>query len=149
MSYDLPIIKEKTERAVRILLKNDLFLLQNNADEITISHKLAEYLQQEFLDWHVDCEYNRNRDEIKEIGDARVRPDIIVHIRNIKNNLLIVEIKKSNTTDDINSDKERLKNFTLSGEYKYQFGLFILFYVGDEFEVAPDIEYYKDGQNLE
>lgn len=149
MSYDLPIIKEKTERAVRILLKNDIFLLQNKADEITISHKLAEYLQQDFVDWHVDCEYNRNREQIKELEDARVRPDIIVHIRNTKNNLLIVEIKKSNTTDDINSDKERLKNFTSPGEYEYQFGLFILFYVGIEFEKAPEIEYYKEGQNLE
>ena len=100
-------IKEKIERAIRMLLKNDLFLLMNNLEELTISHKLAEYLQQEFPDWHVDVEYNRNKEQLKRLEEELFRPDIIVHIRNTNNNLLAVEIKKSNNLKTLHVDKDR------------------------------------------
>ena len=77
------------------------------------------------------------------------RPDIIVHKRNTKANLLVVEIKKSNTHEDINLDKDRLKKFTSEEKkYKYRLGLFIMFYVGTEFRKPPDIVWYKKGQEL-
>jgi len=48
MEYTLKDVKRKVERAIEILRKNDSFLIDNNANERSISHKLAEYLQQEF-----------------------------------------------------------------------------------------------------
>ena len=60
-------VKSHVEKALNLLLEQDKFLLLNNLNERTISHKLAEYLQREFSSWNVDCEYNRNFDRIKKI----------------------------------------------------------------------------------
>ena len=117
-------IKKKVEFCIRQLLRNDRHLLEIKADERSIAHKLAEYLQQQFRDWHVDCEYNRHGMEIKKLGEARVYPDIIVHLRDMPFNLLVIELKCSN--ENYEGDIEKLKKFTdQNGEFKYKFGLFL------------------------
>lgn len=142
-------IKEKIERAIRTLLKNDLFLLINDLDELTISHKLAEYLQQEFPDWHVDVEYNRDKEQLKRLEGELFRPDIIVHIRDTNNNLLAVEVKKSNNLETLHVDKDRLKKLTSSkGKYKYKYGLLVIFYVGDKYQKTPCLEYHQKGDQV-
>lgn len=142
-------VKEVIEKGVRFVLKNDLFLLSNDSDEWTISHKFAEYLQQGFPDWHVDVEYNRDKDQVKTLDEERVRPDIIVHIRNTDSNLLIIEVKKSNNLETVKSDRERLKKFTSpQRKYRYQFGLLVIFYVGDEYQKVPLFEYYQKGERI-
>jgi len=143
-------IKEKIEKAVRLLLRNDLFLLANDSDEWTISHKLAEYIQQGFLDWHVDVEYNRDKDQVKTLDEENVRPDIIVHIRNTDSNLLVIEVKKSNNPENTNLDRKRLEKFTsLTGKYRYELGLLAIFYVGKDYQKAPIFEYYENGEQAE
>lgn len=139
-------VKYKAQKAINKLFKNDIFLLTSNTNERSISHKLAEYLQQEFRDWNVDCEYNRDQhSDIKKISnwkteclkeepksddsDAKtVYPDIIIHHRNTRNNLLVIEIKKSSNTDEGKCDIEKLKMFIK--DLNYQYGLFINFNVG-------------------
>ena len=123
-------LKSKVEKAIELLLKNDLFLLEIGVHERSVAHKLAEYLQQEFPEYHVDCEYNRYGKSVKEIRNIRVYPDIIIHKRdNQKNNLLAIEIKtKKVGKKKINKDRNKLRNFTsLSGKFKYRFGLFLKF----------------------
>jgi len=144
------LVISKTEKAVRLLLKNDLFLLMNDSDEWAITHKFAEYLQQEFPDWHVDVEYNRDKDQVKTLDEKKVRPDIIVHIRNTDSNLLVIEVKKSNNLENVDLDRKRLEKFTsLQGKYRYQLGLFVMFYVGNEYQKAPVFEYYEKGERVE
>jgi len=53
-------VKYSVDRALTKLLQNDSLLVELNANERSITHKLAEYLQLEFAAWNVDCEYNRN-----------------------------------------------------------------------------------------
>lgn len=65
-------VHKKVEKAINILSKNDAFLLEGNVNERSISHKLAEYLQQEFNDWNVDYEYNR--DFFRSNGNSKTRP---------------------------------------------------------------------------
>ena len=49
-----------TKRAIRALLVKDQDLLALQANERSISHKLAEYLRKEIgEEYDVDCEYNR------------------------------------------------------------------------------------------
>lgn len=60
--YSRQEIKGKVLEAKRLLLLNDQFLLEYDLNERTISHKFADYLQRQFPDWHVDCEYNRVHD---------------------------------------------------------------------------------------
>lgn len=38
--------------------EKERYLLENNANERSLTHKLAEYLNLEFQDFDVDCEYN-------------------------------------------------------------------------------------------
>jgi|YNPMSStandDraft_1061717.scaffolds.fasta_scaffold15950_3 hypothetical protein len=137
-------IKKKVEFCIRQLLGNDRDLLEIEVNERSIAHKLAEYLQQQFPKWHVDCEYNRHGIEIKKLGEARVYPDIIVHLRNTPFNLLVIELKCSNKNYE--GDIEKLKEFTdKNGEFKYKLGL--LLKILDK-EIKEMI-WFKNGQKQE
>ncbi len=52
---------EKVNNSIQCFLDEDRYLLENNINERSITHKLAEHLQTEFRDYHVDCEYNKNK----------------------------------------------------------------------------------------
>jgi hypothetical protein len=91
---DEDTVKSKVHVAIGLLLSNDAVLLEDEDHEISIAHRLALYLQQEFADWNVDCDYNRFHNEPKLLNGALIRPDIIVHHRRIDDNLLVVETKK-------------------------------------------------------
>ena len=126
--------EEILENVLNKILKNDSFLLVNDVNERTISHKIAEYLNQEVSDeWDVDCEYNRNFDEIKVVHfevpnpsskDTQAKtvyPDIIVHKRNTGENLIVLEIKKSSNNDDGNYDRKKLEAYKRNLDYEYAY----------------------------
>ena len=149
-------IKPRFFVALDQLFKNDAFLLENKTHERSVAHKLAEYLQQQFSGWHVDCEYNRHGLDPKRIPGIEnceaerssnlVLPDIIIHHRNTDDNLLVIEVKprKSETVDEC--DNAKLVEFTKEdGKYRYQFGLFIGFDRLNE----PQIVWYKNGTKME
>ena len=54
------IIIEKLKRCIEKLKKEDCYLIKNNASERSIAHRLAVYLEDEFIGYNVDCEYNIN-----------------------------------------------------------------------------------------
>lgn len=145
-AYNIKQIKQKVHIAVGVLFKYDSFLLENDVNERAISHKLAEYLQLQFTDFDVDCEYNRmngrNADVkyiTKKLGlqvsksvtsdDAEattVFPDIIIHKRHSnKDNLLVVEIKKQSSKLGREHDFKKLRAFT--SELEYALGLYLEF----------------------
>jgi len=123
-------IYEKVVKALQTFFIRDKYLLDKDLHEVTISHKLAEYLQYQFPDMNVDCEYNRqvppdDGDNIKRRSDTgeQVRPDIIVHERVSKNNnLLVIEIKKKDTKKE---DYEKLMDYTNPNSKGYKVGLFL------------------------
>lgn len=137
------------------LLENDLhertishwFAVYLN-DEIQDSFPKEKY--------NVDCEYNRDvtrkdgnakkvlllKDDINKefqktsskaleyFAEGSVYPDIIVHKRGSNaNNLLVIEIKKSNSRVDSNFDKHKLKAYTRKDfeedVLKYEYGVFL------------------------
>ena len=61
--------------ALKKLLAADLYLLQVDANERSISHRFGMYLQQELPDYSVDCEYSRDGVELKCIGYLDLHPD--------------------------------------------------------------------------
>lgn len=134
------------EVAVARLLNNDRHLLEIDASERAISHRLGMYLANKFDRWDVDCEYNRMGRDIrnkclytyKELlraeglqlnvqePRARVFPDIIVHRRGIEGreaNLLAVEIKKNSNKIDRRYDLLKLQS--LRQEMGYQYAVFL------------------------
>jgi hypothetical protein len=130
------------------LLERDRVLLEIDANERSLTHKLAEYLQLEFPNWHVDCEYNRDRHEMKRLDWAEVRsddtnattvfPDIIVHLRVTNENLIVIEAKKS-TTATGGADHRKLARY--KEELRYRFAVEVVFPVGvDASDASPAID---------
>jgi hypothetical protein len=151
--YDFGTVKKFVKTAIEKLKTNDAELLDINVNERSISHKLAEYLQQSFTFWNVDCEYNRkirDRKTLKvsynnitdeDIEAKTIFPDIIVHHRQTVDNLLVIEMKKNGR--DTNKDEVKLKAFT-GPEYTYRFGL-LLVLRQNEFEM----NWFVKGKRLE
>lgn len=146
-------IKKKVEIAIKTLFEKDSFLLENKANERSVSCKLAEYLQSQFSEYNVDCEYNKKGEgEIKRLAGIeecdkqratdRILPDIIVHKRNSNDNIVIIEIKT--ISNDEKCDLCKLKLFTRrSGEYRYQIGLYIKFNGTNN----PELIYFENGKS--
>ena len=148
-------INKKVTKALRKLRKKDSSLLEIDVNERTISHKLAEYLQEEFPKLHVDCEYNRHggltklldlpKDQINwdDIESKTVFPDIVIHKRKIDSrNLLVIEIKKSSNKVKREFDINKIIGLTIN-TYNYKFGLFVEFNVDD---CGHSLKWYKKGK---
>ena len=81
------------------------------------------YLEKQFSGWEVDCDYNR-------LGERRLRlphgtivstddelgksvyPDIVVHQREIPNNLLAIEVRKATNHQPPEHDRHKLRALT-------------------------------------
>lgn len=162
-------IKAKVRLAVDKFRQKDKALIQVDANERSISHKIAQYLQEQFEGdgWHVDCEYNRygggdKKDAIlfEELGawlhtevpitdeDATsIYPDIIVHRRQTSHNLLVVEVKKSTTTSRSKLDIQKLEALTTKRyKYKYQLGLHLIISMDLYGNFEDSYTWYEDGK---
>jgi hypothetical protein len=151
-------IASRLQRALLTFCERDVYLLQVDANERSISHKVAEYLQPEFPDWNVDCEYNRDghtpkvlagllREESADGAGNRVFPDIIVHRRGQRGpegNLLVIEMKKS--SDHLGIEADRAKLSAYQNELGYQFGVLLICDVGGDRAVPPFECLWVDGQ---
>ena len=138
-------VAERVRAAVARLLKCDNYLLEVDANERALSHRLGMYLQDVFPEWNVDCEYNRDGVDPKrlEINPENVRsdddrgttvyPDVIVHQRGPGPNLLAIEIKKANGGNE-ETDLRKLRGMLL--ELKYVHALFIRFNTGASYGVS-------------
>ncbi len=151
MEYTTSELHAKVEMALRKFFHKDRDLLCRDANERSITHKIAEYLQRQFDGLKVDGEYNRHG-ELPKKDDCNqiVIPDIIVHKRGCdRSNALVVEVKKSNVTDaSRDEDKRRLCAFTKpkpEGKYGYRFGLFLEFGVRDQ-SGLKHAECFQDGK---
>ena len=109
------------------LYANDKYLIIRRVSERDIVHRFAHYFENYMQDtdiesYNVDCEYNRNGYEIKQVNGKYVYPDFIVHKRgNNENNLLIIEFKtwwNSDNGADINKILWMM-NPQLMFQYKY------------------------------
>ena len=144
-------IEERVEEAIE-KLQRDILLFKNHANERSITHRLAVYLECIFDEWDVDCEYNRIEDDpnnykrlfLSECDDgfvnvfdnegSRVYPDIIIHHRGTNtpdDNLLVVEVKLAWSERPDDRDLRKLEAFTgqtpVDQMTFYQFGIFLKF----------------------
>jgi len=133
---DSTTIFESATTAINAFLKGEAELISLNANERSLTHKLAEYLQREFSELNVDCEYNRLGTLVKRLPPPQpsqtddesgrtIFPDIIVHKRNSKDNWLVVEVKKS--TNKTEGDDEKLRALTQGGgDFAYTLGIHLI-----------------------
>ena len=148
-------VRGKLEAAIQELKAKDWRLLENDANERAITHKLAQFLDPLFPGWDVDCEYNKDghkpkrlmtlsvrKERLDNTDGASVFPDIIVHHRGKKgaaSNLIVIEVKKSSSRENTNRDIEKLRAF--KGELKYQFAVSMVLEVKHRWAEDAQIEF--------
>ena len=119
-------LSEIIRQALEKLFKNDAHLIEVDANERSITHRLAIYIEENLkemhLTWDVDCEIHRNGHEAKSTGlftesvdngdlhACTVYPDIIVHHRDTDDNLLVIEVKKSSNNKQSDRDRKKIES---------------------------------------
>jgi hypothetical protein len=131
-------IENALNRTIDSFVKCDSYLLAADANERSMSHLIAIYLEQEMPGYNVDCEYNRDGFNVKRLqlvppltssdNDEAVTvfPDIIVHRRGSNDhNLLVVEMKKAAAGNDLTYDCQKLRAFRRDLKYTWAAHLII------------------------
>lgn len=127
------LMEKAVEDAVRLLFKNDAFLLESNVAERAIAPKLAQYLGPYFPSHKVDVEYNRHGLEPKKVnlpeychggGDRLIFPDVVVHQRGHDDeNLLVIQIKKETNPEPRDCDRAIIA--AMRCQFRYRRGLLL------------------------
>jgi hypothetical protein len=98
-------------------------LLDKDAGERALAHRLAVHIEKQFSGWEVDCEYDRLGERTLRLPHGTivstddhfaksVFPDIVVHQRDIPNNLLAIELRKATNHQPIEHDQQKLHALT-------------------------------------
>lgn len=148
------------EKAKNEFLEKEKTIIKNDTNERTLTQRLAFYLELQlrknikYENYSVDCEYNRKEEDIKRLKFGKntdkkeIYPDIIVHQRKIKNNLIAIEMKKttSRNTDKI-KDIEKLKALTDEKNcYSYILGIYFELDITDNNNNI--INFFVDGEEI-
>lgn len=150
-------IFESIINSINIFIEKEKFLLVHNLNERTITHKFANYIEKIFPNYDVDCEYNRfwnsnnNKEYISkhldfhiygedlentETEKINVYPDIIIHKRWNKDNLIIIELKKKEYAETNMKnrkmtywefDKVKIKKYMEQETLSYNYWIYIEF----------------------
>src|ERR1700761_5785289 len=113
----------KVVTALRDFYAQEDFLFEKDLGERAITHRFAVYLEKQFAGWAVDCNYDRlgertlhlPRGSIISTDDHNgksIYPDIVVHQREIPNNLLAIELRKESNHQSMEHDHQKLRGLT-------------------------------------
>ena len=109
--------------AIREFYAREAHLLEKDPGERTLTHRLAVAVEKHFPGWEVDCDYNRLGERTlrlprgstvstdDETGKS-IFPDIVVHQRDIPNNLLAIEVRKATNHQSPEHDQHKLRGLT-------------------------------------
>jgi|SRR5882724_2939362 len=98
-------------------------LFERDLGERTLTHRLAVHLEKQFGGWDVDCDYNRLGERTLRLPKGSIvstddhlgksiYPDIVVHQRDIPNNLLAIEVRKAANHQPPEHDQQKLRALT-------------------------------------
>lgn len=113
----------KLVTALQEFYARETFLLDKDLGERTLTHRLAVYCEKQFSGWDVDCDFNRLGERTLRLPHGTivstddhlgksVYPDIVVHQREIPNNLLAIEVRKSGNHQPLEHDQHKLRALT-------------------------------------
>ena len=102
---------------------HETYLFEKDLGERTLTHRLAVHLEKKFSGWSVDCDYNRLGERTLRLPHGTmvstddhfaksVYPDIVVHQREIPNNLLAIEVRKEANHQSPEHDQHKLRALT-------------------------------------
>ena len=113
----------KVVAALREFYAHETWLLENDLGERTLTHRLARDIEKQFPGWEVDCNYDRLGERTLRLPHGTIvstddhlgksiYPDIVVHQREIPNNLLAVEVRKATNHQPPEHDHHKLHALT-------------------------------------
>jgi len=113
----------KIVAALQEFYARETFLLEKDLGERTLTHRLAVHCETQFSGWDVDCDFDRLGERTLRLPHGTivstddhlgksVYPDIVVHQREIPNNLLAIEIRKSANHQPLEHDQHKLQALT-------------------------------------
>ena len=103
--------------------ERETFLLEKDLGERSLTHRLAAHLEKQFSGWEVDCDYDRLGERTLRLPHGSIistddhlaksiYPDIVVHQREIPNNLLAIEVRKASNHQPLEHDQHKLRALT-------------------------------------
>src|SRR2546429_3099370 len=113
----------KVIAALQEFYAHETYLFEKDLGERTLTHRLAVHLEKQFPGWHVDCDYDRLGERTLRLPHGTivstddhfgksVYPDIVVHQREIPNNLLAIEVRKASNHQPPEHDQHKLQALT-------------------------------------
>ncbi|MGF6312482.1 hypothetical protein ABIB82_007790 [Bradyrhizobium sp. i1.8.4] len=129
----------KVIAAVGEFYAQEMFLLERDLGERTLTHRLAVYVEQQFSGWQVDCNYDRLGERTLRLPRGStistddhlgksIYPDIVVHQRDIPNNLLAIELRKESNHQPVEHDQRKLQALTDPNVwFAYAMGVLVIF----------------------
>ena len=116
---------------------HETYLFEKDLGERTLTHRLAVHLEKQFSGWTIDCDYNRLGERTLRLPHGTivstddqfgksVYPDIVVHQREIPNNLVAIEVRKAANHQSPEHDQHKLRALTDPHLwFAYRIGLFV------------------------
>jgi hypothetical protein len=109
----------KVVTALSEFYTREVFLFAKDLGERALTHRLAVHLEKQFPGWDVDCDYDRLGERTLRLPHGTivstddhlgksVYPDIVVHQREIPNNLLAIEVRKAANHQSPEHDRHKL-----------------------------------------
>lgn len=127
----------KLVAALQEFYAQETFLLDKDLGERTLTHRLAVHMEKHFHGWEIDCDFNRLGERTLRLPHGTIIstddplgksifPDIVVHQREIPNNLLAVEVRKATNHQPIEHDEHKLRAMTDPGVwFAYELGVLV------------------------
>jgi hypothetical protein len=109
--------------ALQEFYAREVYILERDLGERALTYRLAVLVEKHFAGWEVDCDYDRLGERTIRLPHGTVvstddhlgksiYPDIVVHQRDIPNNLLAIELRKASNHQPIEHDQSKLKALT-------------------------------------
>src|SRR5260370_11454007 len=113
----------KLVAALKEFYGHESYILERDLGERTLTPRLAVHVEKQFPGWEVDCDYNRLGERTLRLPKGTivstddhlgksVYPDIVVHQREIPNNLLAIEVRKAANHQPPEHDQHKLRALT-------------------------------------
>ena len=123
MQAEMQAALNKVLGALGEFYARETHLFEKDLGERTLTHRLAVRLEEQFPGWQVDCDYNRLGERTLRLPKATivstddgngksVYPDIVVHQREVPNNLLAIEVRKAANHQPPEHDRHKLRAMT-------------------------------------
>jgi hypothetical protein len=113
----------KVVTALQEFYAQERFLFEKDLGERTLTHRFAVHLEKQFPGWSIDCDYDRLGERTLQLPHGTIvstdehfaksiYPDVVVHQREIPNNLLAIEIRKTGNHQSPEHDLQKLRALT-------------------------------------